>query len=131
MKDMLTIFGVLVFICSLGLIVSHYQQTANNQDSTFLALNEVVKTEILENVSKGETRKEEGKMYLDTAMFEKDLPKKLTEKLSKEGTVSDLNFRYLKGMDEAIKAVRVKVKVGKKNYQTTVLVDIHKGLVTK
>ncbi|HFE9853023.1 hypothetical protein [Enterococcus sp. DIV1420a] len=127
MKDIATIFGILLFICSVGLVLVFYQQNANSQDSVFLAVNETVKTEVATHVSKGDSRVNVGELYLDIPQFEKETVEKLSQPIGSKVTADQVTFRYLKGTKGQIKAVRALIKAGKKEYKTTIVVDTHHG----
>ncbi|EAE0901552.1 hypothetical protein [Enterococcus sp. DIV1420a] len=127
MKDIATIFGILLFICSVGLVLVFYQQNANSQDSVFLAVNETVKTEVATHVSKGDSRVNVGELYLDIPQFEKETVEKLSQPIGSKVTADQVSFRYLKGTKGQIKAVRAMIKAGKKEYKTTIVVDTHHG----
>ncbi|HFE9852813.1 hypothetical protein [Enterococcus faecalis] len=127
MKDIATIFGILLFICSVGLVLVFYQQNANSQDSVFLAVNETVKTEVATHVSKGDSRVNLGELYLDIPQFEKETVEKLSQPIGSKVTADQVSFRYLKGTKGQIKAVRAMIKAGKKEYKTTIVVDTHHG----
>lgn len=127
MKDIATIFGILLFICSVGLVLVFYQQNANSQDSVFLAVNETVKTEVATYVSKGASRVNVGELYLDIPQFEKETVEKLSQPIGSKVTADQVVFRYLKGTKGQIKAIRATIKAGKKEYKTTIVVDTHHG----
>lgn len=127
MKDIATIFGILLFICSVGLVLVFYQQNANSQDSVFLAVNETVKTEVATHVSKGDSRVNVGELYLDIPQFEKETVEKLSQPIGSKVTADQVSFRYLKGTKGQVKAVRATIKAGKKEYKTTIVVDTHHG----
>jgi len=128
LKDMVTILGILVIVCSLGIILIHYQREGNSQDSVFLALNDTVKTEVEANVSKGESRIDKGALYVNIPKFEKETREKLAKPIGSNVTAKSVTFRYLKGKGDQIKAVSVKMEAGGKTYQTTLAVDRHQSL---
>lgn len=128
MKDMITIFGTILVVCALGFVIMRYQRTANSQDSVFLALNETVKTEAMANASKGTTREAAGELYLNIPKFEAETRQKLSRPIASTEVAKEVTFRYLKGKNGCIKAIQTKMNTGEKWYQTTFVVDVHKGL---
>ncbi|MFD2388836.1 hypothetical protein [Enterococcus rivorum] len=124
---MLLILGILLFVCSFGIILVNYQREANNQDNIFLSLNETVKTTAAAAVDPA-SRVQEGEVFLDEKSFETETTKKLQRELASTQTAEEVRYTYLRENTGGVKAVRVKMKAGGKWYQTTYAFDIQEGL---
>lgn len=132
MKSLVTIFGAIVVICSLGFVLVHYQRSGTSQDGVFLALNETIKTEVTANISRGESRKEAGVAYLNIPKFEETVRAKLSKPIGSKLTDKKVFFRYLTGENNRMKAIQAKINAEDgKEYQTTIVVDIHSTMTDK
>ncbi len=115
----------IIVVCIFGIsITGHYYQNLYTQDKNVLNITETLKTSAISNVDNS-SRLNEGELFISIEDFEKDfketMVKKTNSNLLKDTT---FKFEYLYNNNKSIKAIRVKMIQGNKEYQATTKIDI-------
>ncbi|EPY6472533.1 hypothetical protein ACWO4B_003230 [Clostridium sporogenes] len=115
--------AVIMFVgMFLILIVTHYAINGYTQDSTVKGITETLRTTAIANRDNS-ARVQRGQFKLNKSKFESDFIKKFSpsKNIKQEDSFS---FDYLDDDKGGIKAIKVKVKSGKQNYQATCILNV-------
>lgn len=112
---------IAIFVISF---TGYYYQNGYTQDTTVLSMNETLRASVISNVDNS-SRISEGELYISVEDFEKDFKEKVVKNNNiKTQTEATFIFEYLYNENKSIKAIRVKVKQGDREYQATTKIDI-------
>lgn len=107
----------------LILVIAYYSLNGYTQDSSVKGMQETLRTTAIANRDES-IRVEKGRFALIKSDFEKDFKEKFGKSKNLNNEITDYKFDYLTDGKDGIKAIKVKVESGSKEYQATCILNV-------
>lgn len=107
----------------LILVIAYYSLNGYTQDSSVKGMQETLRTTAIANRDDS-IRVEKGRFALIKSDFEKDFKEKFGKSKNLNNENTDYTFDYLTDGKDGIKAIKVKVESGSKEYQATCILNV-------